>query len=83
VLNADDEVQFWAIYQKNSEWLFRQAFRMCLGHEADAQDAHQRAYLRVLEHWGTFGAVTDSQRHAWLARTLAREVLQIWREPHR
>lgn len=27
--------------------------------------------------------MADKRRNAWLARTLANEVLQIWRAPHR
>jgi RNA polymerase sigma-70 factor (ECF subfamily) len=56
---------------------------MCRGHQADADDAHQRTYLRALEHWPTVSGLADQQRNAWLATTLAREVLQIWRTPHR
>ena len=53
------------------------------GHQADADDAHQRTYLRALEHWPIVSGLADQQRDAWLARTLTREVLQIWRAPHR
>jgi RNA polymerase sigma-70 factor (ECF subfamily) len=83
LLSADEEAKFWIFYQKTSEALFRKAYRMCRGHHADADDAHQRTYLKALEHWRTVSGLADQQRSAWLATTLAREVLQIWRAPHR
>ena len=83
MLSADEEAQFWTFYRKTSEALFRKAFRMCRGHQADADDAHQRTYLKALEHWPTVSHLADGQRIAWLATTLAREVLQIWRAPYR
>jgi RNA polymerase sigma-70 factor (ECF subfamily) len=79
----DEEARFWLFYRKSSEALFRKAYRMCNGQQADADDAHQRAYLKALEHWATIGSLTDEQRAAWLATTLVREVLQMWRAPHR
>lgn len=83
MLSGDQEEQFWVLYQKSSQSLFRKAFRMCGGHRADAEDALQRAYLKVLEHWPTLATLADQQRHAWLVTTLTREVLQIWRTPYR
>jgi RNA polymerase sigma factor (sigma-70 family) len=83
VLTAAEEAEFWAFYKKTSEGLFRKAYRMCHGHHADADDAQQRTYLKALEHWPTIGGLTENQRNSWLATTLAREVLQIWRTPHR
>lgn len=83
MLSADDDARFWTFYRKTSEALFRKAYRMCRGHQADADDAHQRAYLQALEHWSTVGGLDDQKRNAWLAKTLVREVLQIWRAPHR
>jgi RNA polymerase sigma-70 factor (ECF subfamily) len=83
VLRADEESQFWTFYQKTAEALFRKAYRMCRGHHADAEDAHQRTYIRALEHWPLVSGLADQQRSAWLSTTLAREVLQIWRAPHR
>jgi RNA polymerase sigma-70 factor, ECF subfamily len=83
LLTADEHGRFLAIYEKTSEGLFRKAYRLCSGHEADAKDVHQRTYLKALEHWDTFSTLADQQRYAWLARTLAREALQVWREPHR
>jgi RNA polymerase sigma factor (sigma-70 family) len=83
LLSADQDAQFWIFYRKTSEALFRKAYRMCHGHQADAEDAHQRTYLRALEHWPTVSALNDQQRNAWLATTLMREVLQIWRASHR
>ena len=53
------------------------------GHQADADDALQRTYLKALEHWPDVSGLADQKRSAWLATTLAREVLQIWRAPHR
>jgi RNA polymerase sigma-70 factor (ECF subfamily) len=83
VLSTDAEAQFWSFYRKTSEALFRKAYRMCSGHQADADDVHQRTYLKALEHWPIVGGLADRQRDAWLATTLAREALQIWRAPHR
>lgn len=83
MLSADEDAQFWVFYRKTSEALSRKAYRMCRGHQADADDAHQRTYLKALEHWPTVSGLADQQRNAWLATTLAREVLQIWRVPHR
>jgi RNA polymerase sigma factor (sigma-70 family) len=83
LLSADQDAQFWIFYRKTSEALFRKAYRMCHGHQADAEDAHQRTYLRALEHWPTVSALNDQQRNAWLATTLMREVLQIWRASYR
>lgn len=83
MLSSDEEAEFWSFYRKTSEALFRKAYRMCRGHQADADDAHQRTYLKALEHWPTVSGLADGQRIAWLATTLAREVLQIWRAPHR
>jgi RNA polymerase sigma factor (sigma-70 family) len=83
VLRADQESQFWTFYRKTADALSRKAYRMCRGHQADAEDAHQRTYIRALEHWPLVSGLADQQRSAWLATTLAREVLQIWRAPHR
>jgi RNA polymerase sigma-70 factor, ECF subfamily len=83
VLSSTEEAQFWLFYRKTSEALFRKAYRMCRGHQSDADDAHQRTYLKALEHWSTVSGLTDRQRVAWLATTLVREILQIWRAPHR
>jgi RNA polymerase sigma-70 factor (ECF subfamily) len=83
LLSADEEAQFWTFYRKTSETLFRKAYRMCRGHQADADDALQRTYLKALEHWPDVSGLADQKRSAWLATTLAREVLQIWRAPHR
>ncbi len=83
MLSTDEEAQFWSFYRKTSEALFRKAYRMCHGHQADADDVHQRTYLKALKHWPTVSGLADRQREAWLATTLAREALQIWRAPHR
>jgi RNA polymerase sigma factor (sigma-70 family) len=83
LLSGAEEAQFWTFYRKTSEALFRKAYRMCRGQQADADDAHQRAYLKALEHWPTVSCMDDQKRNAWLATTLAREVLQIWRAPYR
>jgi RNA polymerase sigma-70 factor (ECF subfamily) len=83
LLSSDEEAQFWSFYRKTSEALFRKAYRVCRGNQADADDAHQRTYLKALEHWSTVSSLADRQRDAWLATTLTREALQIWRAPHR
>lgn len=83
MLSTDEDAQFWTFYRKTAEALFRKAYRMCRGHHADAQDAHQRTYIKALEHWPTVSGLADQQRSAWLATALVREVLQIWRAPHR
>jgi RNA polymerase sigma factor (sigma-70 family) len=83
LLSAEEDAEFWTFYRKTSEALFRKAYRMCRGHQADADDAHQRTYLKALEHWPAVSGLADQQRNAWLATTLTREVLQIWRAPHR
>jgi RNA polymerase sigma factor (sigma-70 family) len=83
LLSTDEEAQFWSFYQKTSEALFRKAYRMCRGHQADADDVHQRTYIKALEHWPTVSGLADRQRDGWLATTLAREALQIWRAPYR
>lgn len=83
MLSADEYAEFSALYAKTAEALFRKAYRMCHGHHADAEDAHQKTYIKALEHWHTVGSLAEGQRSAWLAKTLAREVLQIWRAPHR
>jgi RNA polymerase sigma factor (sigma-70 family) len=83
LLSKDEETQFWSFYQKTSNVLFRKAYRMCGGHRADADDAHQRTYIKALQHWPILKGLADGQRFAWLATTLTREVLQIWRAPHR
>ena len=83
LLSADEEDQFWSFYRKTSEALFRKAYRMCSGHQADADEVHQRTYLKALEHWPVVSGLADRQRDAWLMTTLAREALQLWRAPHR
>jgi RNA polymerase sigma-70 factor, ECF subfamily len=83
VLSPEEEAQFWEVHLKTSEWLFRKAYRMCRGHEADAQDALQRTYLKALAHWATVSELSDQRRQGWMTTTLTREVLQIWGEPHR
>jgi RNA polymerase sigma factor (sigma-70 family) len=83
LLSEVEEARFWTFYRKTSEVLFRKAYRMCCGQQADADDAHQRAYLKALEHWGTVSGLDDQRRAAWLATTLTREILQMWRTPHR
>lgn len=82
-MSKEEEAEFWSFYQKTSEVLFRKSYRMCGGHHADADDAHQRTYLKALQHWPIVKGLADGQRTAWLATTLTREVLQIWRAPHR
>lgn len=83
MLNADEEADFWVVYQKTAETLFRKAYRMCRGQQVDAEDAHQRTYIKALEHWAVFRELGERQRLAWLTTTLAREILQIWRAPYR
>jgi RNA polymerase sigma factor (sigma-70 family) len=83
MLSASEEAQFFVFHAKTSPGLFRKAYRMCRGHEADAQDALQLTYLKAMEHWLTLSSLTDPQRHGWLATTLTREILQMWRAPHR
>jgi RNA polymerase sigma-70 factor (ECF subfamily) len=83
LLSSPEEAQFWLFYRETAEALFRKAYRMCRGHQADADDAHQRTYLKALAHWSTVSGLTDKQRIAWLATTLTNEVLQILRAPHR
>lgn len=80
MLSASEESEFWTFYQKTAEALFRKAYRMCGGRKADAEDAHQETYIKALKHWSTLSSLTDQQRHAWLATTLTREVLQLWRK---
>ena len=53
------------------------------GRRADADDLHQRTYLKALEHWRTVAGLADKQRHQWIITTLTREALQLWREPRR
>lgn len=67
LLTGDEEAEFWSFYRKTAEALFRKAFRMCCGHQADADDAHQRTYIKALEHWPTVSGLADRQRPAWLA----------------
>lgn len=84
LLTGAEEALFWLFYKETSEAIHRKAYRMCRGNTADADDVHQRTYLQALRHWRTTLAdMADKQRTAWLARTLANEVLQIWRAPHR
>jgi RNA polymerase sigma factor (sigma-70 family) len=83
MLSADEEAEFWVFYRKTADVLFRKAYRMCRGQHADAEDAHQNTYLRALRHWSTVNNLTDKQRYAWLAKTLMREVLQLWRLQYR
>jgi RNA polymerase sigma factor (sigma-70 family) len=46
--------------------------------DADARDAEQRTWLRLVEHWD---AVRDPERlGGWLATTASRECLRILRE---
>jgi RNA polymerase sigma factor (sigma-70 family) len=83
LLSSTEEAEFWSFYRKTGPILFGKAYRMCRGHRADADDAHQQAYLKALEHWPTVSGLADEQRVAWMATTLAREVLQIWRALYR
>jgi RNA polymerase sigma factor (sigma-70 family) len=83
MLTPDEETQFFEFHAKTSAGLFRKAYRMCQGHEADARDALQEAYLKALDNWVIVGGLTDSRRYGWMARTMANEILQIWRRPHR
>jgi hypothetical protein len=59
------------------------AYRMCRGHRADADDALQEAYLKALKHSSRISGLTEKHRQAWLATTLTREVLQLWRRERR
>jgi RNA polymerase sigma factor (sigma-70 family) len=83
MLSREEEEEFFALHRKTSEALFAKAYRMCRGHEADAKDAVQRAYVQALTHWQTVGDLSDSKRKAWLATTVTHEVLQIWRSRDR
>jgi RNA polymerase sigma factor (sigma-70 family) len=82
VLAAGEEAEFFDFHAKTSPGLFRKAYRMCRGHEADAHDMLQLTYLKAIRRWSTVSGLTDPQRHRWLATTLTREVLQMWRAPH-
>lgn len=83
MLSSAEEAEFWSFYRETCQVLFGKAYRMCRGQKADADDALQRTYLKALEYWPTVSGLADEQRVAWLATTLAREVLQIWRAPYR
>lgn len=83
MLTPDEEEQFWLLHSKTADELFRKAYRMCSGHEADAYDALQETYLQAALHWRKFSALEGQQRRGWLTRTLTNEVLQMWRAPHR
>lgn len=83
MLSPDEEAEFWALYRKTSERLFRKAYRLCCAQKADAEDVHQRAYLKALEHWMTVSHLSEGQQSAWLATTLTREFLQLWRAAYR
>jgi len=83
LLSPDEEAEFFEFHAKTSATFFRKAYRMCRGHEADARDALQRAYLKALDNWATVGSLPAPRRSAWLARTLSNEILQIWRQPYR
>jgi RNA polymerase sigma factor (sigma-70 family) len=79
-LTSEEEVDFWRFHRKYAEHLFRKAYRFCSGHEADARDLVQQAFLKALGHWSnTLSALTDRQRVAWLTRTIINEGLQLWR----
>ncbi len=82
MLSAGEEAEFGTFYEKTAEALFPKAYRMCHGNDADAKDAHQRTYIKALEHWPTVRDLTDQQRRAWLARTLMNEFFQIRRAPY-
>lgn len=83
LLTPDEEEQFWLLHSKTADELFRKAYRMCGGHEADAYDALQETYLKVALHWRKVCALESPQQRGWLTRTLTNEVLQMWRAPHR
>jgi len=83
VLTDGEEAEFFDFHAKTSPILFRKAYRMCDGHEADAHDMLQVTYLKALKHWPTLSGLADSQRHNWLMTTLSREVMQMWRAPRR
>jgi RNA polymerase sigma factor (sigma-70 family) len=63
--------------------LGRVAFR-CLGHRADAEDALQAAFVKVLRCWPKVaGLATSAQQHAYLVTVVTNETLQIRRQVHR
>lgn len=61
-----------AIVQRNNRSLFRLA-RSVLGHDAEAEDAVQEAYVRAFTHLGDFRG--DSRLSTWLARIVLNEAL--------
>ena len=83
MLAADEEADFFDFHAKTSPGLFHKAYRMCRGNEADAHDVLQQTYLKAMLRWSIVSGLSDPQRHRWLATTLTREVLQMWRTPHR
>lgn len=83
MLSVSEESDFWTLYRKTSEALFRKAYRMCRGRRAVAEDAHQETYIKAMKNWSTISGLTDQKRYAWLITTLTREVLQIWRKEQR
>ena len=63
--------------------LGRVAFR-CVGNRADADDAVQRACIKVLQCWPKVaGFATAAQQRAYLVTTVTNETLQMRRQPHR
>jgi RNA polymerase sigma-70 factor, ECF subfamily len=82
-LSPDEEKQFWLMHEATTRGLSRKAYRMCGGHEADAQDALQEMYLKALRHWRTIRVLDTQRREWWLAKTLTNEVRQAWRRRRR
>lgn len=83
MLNAEEHEEFRDFHSKTFQSLAKKAYRLCSRNSADADDLLQNTYLKAMQHWSTLSGKADDKRDSWMATTLMREALQLWRTPYR
>jgi RNA polymerase sigma-70 factor (ECF subfamily) len=77
---AGDVSAFEVLFRRHRSAAYRVAWRL-LGHEADALDAVQDGFIKVLTQWRQFRG--QSSFRTWLLRVVSRSALDIGRERQR
>lgn len=79
----------WRLFQERHDAMLRRIVaamlrrRVPLSAAGELDDALQDLYFRLLRYGGCFGGSTDRELWAFLCRTAASVVIDIWRRWHR
>lgn len=83
MLSADEHEEFCNFHSRTFASLAKKAYRLCSRNVTDADDVLQNTYIKAMQHWPTLADKSDDKRDSWMATTLMREALQLWRTPYR